>query len=157
MTTILFDPVDRALYADMQMTMGNLIATSNKQKLKVVHHPDLGECLAGGAGAIDEIEAALHYLIQGGDKPTLKDISVILITKAGDLYNAFEGQLRLIKMPFSADAIGSGMTIALAVLHATQNPLQAMQTAKALDIYTGGAIQKGWFDGERWCIETIDA
>ena len=155
MTTILFDSKEHALYSDSRSTANTRVVSSRKQKISVIHHPELGECLIGCAGINECITVALAFLENGGEKPSIDEFESILITKDWRLFNVYAKQLIPVLIPYENDCIGSGSQIAAAVLHATSDALLAMKTARELDVCTGGAIQKGWFDGEQWRIETV--
>lgn len=166
MTAILFDPKERALYADSKSTSCNITTSLSVKKIKVITVKGLGECLFAACGEESLIAQAISWLSGDKDgKPEyMKDdedggFFGFILDKSGDLYEvgspSFEPYYSFSQN--EVQSIGSGSTVALAAYAMQPNPKKVMRIVKQLDVYSGGSTFKGWLDGEQWRIESIDA
>lgn len=149
MTTILFDPVERALYADSQITSNNTITSTTMKKIKHVNVKGLGYCLVAWSGTVDGMHSAID-LLTGESKDKIKDddyTNVIIVDKNGVIYESGSDDMKIIRNEEQSLVTfnGSGWMYAYSAYEATKNPIKSMSVAKSLDIYSGGKTMKASF------------
>ena len=151
MTTAFYDPITNALYSDSQTCMGAMRYSTAVRKITLVPHPDLGTCIAVGAGArcyVDAVFEAISVEKAMPNIPSDEHVSIMLLTADGKMYEASSPDMYLAATADSSafNAIGSGTPFAHAAYLATGCPVKTMDIVKQLDIYSGGATVKGYFD-----------
>lgn len=127
MTTIAWD--GKTLAADTRNTSGGMPWVG----IKAYRLSD-GRLFAG-SGSTEDSEAAMHWLENGDNKPTVKDFSAILIENG----ECFRLEDKLVKIPVHAPfhACGSGRDYAMAAMHMGKSAREAVEFACLYDVYTG--------------------
>lgn len=144
MTTLLFDPVEKALYADSLTNIGGSVYSSTHRKIKQIHIKGLGYCLVASSGCVEAAFIA-EDIFEGDEsiKPDEDDISMIVLDKTGKAYEIFSAKSMTPRHLGNRPIYhGSGWLIAKSAHEATNNPAKAMHVAKSLDIYSGGKTMK---------------
>ena len=151
MTTAIFDPTTRSLFADSQVCMHNMRHSVAVNKIKIVNHALHGLCLFVATGAHNITTALIDASESGSPPPPAPaddSVSAMMLTPDGVLYETSSPDLTFYKAHDQSAfrAIGSGTPFAYAVYKATNDPVRTMEIVKELDIYTGGATVQGFFD-----------
>ena len=160
MTTLLYDPATKTLYADSQSTSETVITGRMERKIKAVNAKGLGLCLVACSGWSETIPLVLHWLT--GERESKPDMAgteceLLILDSDGDLFVCGHKTLEPYQENSSEiHASGSGWLIAFSVMTATNDPLLAMSTARKLDTGTGGAIMCGRFVDGAPVIERAD-
>lgn len=164
MSTILFDPKSRSLYADSRAVQGDAVFDDNQTKLFVINIEELGgECLFAGAGAEEVLEHTKSWLegLRPAKPEFIKDddlhMMALILTKNGSIYaiNSPYFEYYLCPNQDAIQAIGTGAKFALAAMQIEDNAAKAMVVAKRMDVYSGGATKRGVFGNENWHITEL--
>lgn len=146
MTTILYDPAEKAIYSDSQETTNGTVFTLKSKKIKAMKLKSYGLCLVAEAGVSTDIDTLQEYLKGSIKKPDNElDCSLVILSSKGCLMYAYGDCLKVIKMPNDCYYNGTGGLIAKAVYSTTNCPIKAMKAAIDIDIYSGGNITKAYF------------
>lgn len=132
MTTIATD--GRTMASDGRASRRGTIVSEVIEKVRKL---DDGRIL-GVSGTLDDMEAAVRWFNEGGDKPKIdENTSLLLLTAAGaSIYES-----NLLAQPCALPvAIGSGMDLAIGAMEAGRSPTEAVEIAARRDTDTGGTI-----------------
>ena len=132
MTTIAWD--GKSIVADKQATSGHLkVKTTKLVKLK-------NGWIAGFAGSLSEARVVEVWLNQGADretKPTVENLSVMMVSPDGREVYEMEEQLELFQIEGKFHAIGSGERYAIMAMHLGKTAREAVKLTSKYDPYTG--------------------
>ena len=148
MTTILFDPIERALYADGRITNENMIRTNSAKKIETINIPKLGKCLITYAGVGTEILHCKKYLMGlVGKSESENEANCLFIDKSGIAYIYYSGDDTYNKLEDQNICYtdGSGYQFAIGAYKASGSGFDAIEAAKQCDVYSGGITTKAYF------------
>jgi ATP-dependent protease HslVU (ClpYQ) peptidase subunit len=135
MTTIAWDGT--TLAADRRATLGSVRMTV----CKIGRGRDGN--LVGVSGTAALIEAVLHWLCEGGERPEGQDdkgdfCAVLEVTAEGEVYRHERlGRFRVLDRFF---AVGSGADFAMAAMHCGRTAAEAVAVAAHFDTMTGDGV-----------------
>lgn len=143
MTTVVYDPKEKAIYYDSQLTAGNLILDKDFNKRFDYQHITLI-----ATGQPDGVSDLINFYITREHRPSPYDTSGILWDRKNKTLVVLstphtEGEQYLLDSvdPNKPYALGSGSLYAYGAMDAGASGKRAVEIARDRDVNTGGKIR----------------
>lgn len=151
MTTVLYHPATKTIYADTQIT-ANGIVVGEQSKISI--HKNVAICFSG---RMEFFWPFCDYVLNNKPFgiPDEHGFQALTVFHCGHV-RCYDSSTDYTQEESDLYTIGSGSFIAMGAYHATKDPVAAITSASKLDIYTGNKIEivKLWSDERKYlCIQ----